>query len=121
MLAFAAWLATFVPPAGLALSAELSSTAQPYRAAYTLRRRSPLLMRVSGNDEEDTKLKAKRKGEAPWWSLSGRIKTPKQALLFFVPATFLFLLPQALLVIVYVGGQVDYAGDPLQSTLDLLP
>ena len=137
MLAFAAWLAAFVPPAGPATrgSAELSFTSQPYptrnclgarpveRRAHhscTLSRRPPLLMRVSGNDEDDTKLKA-RKGEPAWWSLGGRIKTRKKALLFFVPATFLFLLPQALLVIVYVGGQVDYAGDPLQRTLDLLP
>ena len=103
MLAFAAWLAAFVPPAGPATrgSAELSS--QPYRAACMLSRRPPLLMRVSGNDEDDTKLKAKRTGEPAWWSLGGRIKTRKKALLFFVPATFLFLLPQALLVIVYVG------------------
>ena len=132
MLAFAAWLAAFVPPAGPATrgSAELSFTSQPYRLGVrplerrahhscTLSRRPPLLMRVSDNDEDDTKLK--RKGEPAWWSLSGRIKTRKKALLFFVPATFLFLLPQALLVIVYVGGQVDYAGDPLQRTLDLLP
>lgn len=123
MLAFAAWLAAFVPPAGPATrgSAELSFTSQPYRAAGTLSRRQPLLMRVSGNDDDDTKLTT-RKGEAAWWSLGGRIKTRKKALLFFVPATFLFLVPQALLVIVYVGGQVDYAGaDSYQRTLDLLP